>query len=340
MSDEVNLGGKTYISSKRASASTGYAQDYIGQLARKGAIDAQRIGGLWYIHLESLTNYKEKAETFVPQPPMHENTAADPDSLVFFDGKDYVSASKASEITGYHPDYVGQLARGGKVVSQQIGNRWYVDRAGILAHKEEKEGWRADMQVESVGLTRRSTTEGLTNGSRPSDYGQGTTTEGTENKIINKTSDKAENNAKLEAEAGPFLTYITDTGILMPNLEKKSIEQLESEQKEEEEFEAQAPGERTTIPIRVDKFKILHEERYSQRRNEVKRAEIPFKHVSYSTKMYTGMAIVSLGVVILVAFGAAKFTQGSASSGGGIFTKVGDILEPLLTREIIYVRKN
>jgi hypothetical protein len=51
MSDEMVIEGKTYISSKRAAQVSGYAQDYIGQLARGGAIDAQRVGGLWFVNL-------------------------------------------------------------------------------------------------------------------------------------------------------------------------------------------------------------------------------------------------------------------------------------------------
>ena len=46
MAEEVVLEGREYISSKRASEITQYSQDYIGQLARGGVIDAKRVGGL------------------------------------------------------------------------------------------------------------------------------------------------------------------------------------------------------------------------------------------------------------------------------------------------------
>ncbi len=69
MSDAISLEGKEYISSKRASELSGYAQDYIGQLARKGLIHAQRVGGLWYISMASLVGYKTKADDYVPQQP-------------------------------------------------------------------------------------------------------------------------------------------------------------------------------------------------------------------------------------------------------------------------------
>jgi hypothetical protein len=158
MSDEISFEGKQYISSKRAAQLSGYAQDYIGQLARKGLIEARRVGGLWYILLESLNAYKEKAEGYTPQPPTREIASA-PESVISFDGKQYLSASKAAQNTGYHQDYIGQLARAGKIPSRQIGNRWYVDHESLVAHKDEKDGLLAAVQSESVGLAAIKTPE-------------------------------------------------------------------------------------------------------------------------------------------------------------------------------------
>jgi hypothetical protein len=156
MSQELTVDGKTYVTSKQAAVTSGYAQDYIGQLARKQLIDARRIGGLWYVHMESLEEYQKQAEAFKPQPPAYQpegNSA--PESVISFDGRDYVSAAKAAALTGYHQDYVGQLARGGAVLSRQIGNRWYVDREGILAHKNDKDALLAAVQAESVGIAKQ-----------------------------------------------------------------------------------------------------------------------------------------------------------------------------------------
>lgn len=50
--NELTLGGKVYVSSKRAAEITGYAKDYIGQLCREGRVQAQLVGRNWYI-LES-----------------------------------------------------------------------------------------------------------------------------------------------------------------------------------------------------------------------------------------------------------------------------------------------
>lgn len=47
--DELTLGGKTYVSSKRAAEITGYAKDYVGQLCREGQVEAKMVGRSWYV---------------------------------------------------------------------------------------------------------------------------------------------------------------------------------------------------------------------------------------------------------------------------------------------------
>ncbi|MEK7509242.1 MAG: helix-turn-helix domain-containing protein [Patescibacteria group bacterium] len=155
MAQEINLGGTIYISSKQAAEITGYAQDYVGQLARSGAIEAKRISGLWYIHEDSIRQHKEKTDAYVPQPPQPERVQEAEVSLSL-DGKDYVSAKRASKLTGYSQDYVGQLARSGQVLSRQIGNRWYVDRTSLVEHKKKKDSLLATVQRDSVGLASAS----------------------------------------------------------------------------------------------------------------------------------------------------------------------------------------
>lgn len=155
MSDELTVEGKNFISSKRASEVSGYAQDYIGQLARKQLIGARRIGGLWYVEVDSLTQYQRKAEEYKPQPPIFRpDLNAAPDTVISLEGKDYISAARAAEVTSYHQDYVGQLARSGSVLSRQIGNRWYVDREGIVQHKASKDALLAAVQADSVGFSK------------------------------------------------------------------------------------------------------------------------------------------------------------------------------------------
>lgn len=56
--DEITLDGKTYISSKRAAAITGYAKDYVGQLCREGRVEARLVGRSWYVYEPSLASHK------------------------------------------------------------------------------------------------------------------------------------------------------------------------------------------------------------------------------------------------------------------------------------------
>ncbi len=50
-------------------------------------------------------------------------------------GKKYISSKRASEITGYAKDYIGQLARGGKIPATRVGRAWYVDEAALILHE-------------------------------------------------------------------------------------------------------------------------------------------------------------------------------------------------------------
>jgi len=47
-----------YISSSDAAKRTGYSQDYIGQLARSGAVSAKKVGRKWFIGQDSLEQHK------------------------------------------------------------------------------------------------------------------------------------------------------------------------------------------------------------------------------------------------------------------------------------------
>lgn len=155
MSGHMTIEGVEYISSKRASEISGYSQDYIGQLARSGKISGRRVGGLWYIVSDSLTRHKEVADAYTPVPPTFEQQkTSDDSSLITFEGRTYVSAARAAKQTSYHQDYVGQLARSGKIMSHQVGRRWYVDIEALKSHKKEKDALLGAVQALSVGIQK------------------------------------------------------------------------------------------------------------------------------------------------------------------------------------------
>ena len=94
-----------------------------------------------------------RSDDYRPEPPAN-RVESNPDTFVSFDGKGYLSTAKAAKVTGYTPDYVGQLARAGTIPSRQVGNRWYVDHENIISHKKNKDALLAAVQTESVGIKR------------------------------------------------------------------------------------------------------------------------------------------------------------------------------------------
>ncbi len=65
-------------------------------------------------------------------------------------GVRYVKASDAAKAVGYTADYVGQLARAGKIDAKQVGRAWYVRDGELVSYKKEnirsnKEKTRAEI---------------------------------------------------------------------------------------------------------------------------------------------------------------------------------------------------
>ncbi|MFA6405732.1 MAG: hypothetical protein WCW46_03250, partial [Candidatus Paceibacterota bacterium] len=59
------------------------------------------------------------------------------DKPLKFNGKKFISARRAADITGYTSDYVGQLCRAKKIKSKLVGRSWYVVEDEILDHKNK-----------------------------------------------------------------------------------------------------------------------------------------------------------------------------------------------------------
>ncbi len=328
MSDAMWLEGKEYISSKRASQLSGYAQDYIGQLARKGLIDAQRVGGLWFVSMVSLTEYKSNADTYVPPQP-ERKTAPEADSLVTFDGKDHISASRAASITGYHPDYVGQLARSGAIISRQVGNRWYIDREGILAHKKEKDNLLGAVQAESVGISRN-----------------------------NDVSIPAEEPHKSHYNGpGPFLNYTSDNRDLLPVM-PKAKEIPENEEVKSIHFQEEDLDKEYVVPIRKVRTMTTSTHPYSGDRSTEK--HIPARVRTSGKTIYKGtfrtLGVAALTIVIVLSFGFVTLKNSSVygtntirggvaiernmftAGAAGALERIENFLQNFLVKELIYKR--
>ena len=70
--NEITIGDKTYISSKRAAEITGYAKDYVGQLCREGHVDAKMVGRSWYVYEPSIRAHRFGADAAMPEATAEE----------------------------------------------------------------------------------------------------------------------------------------------------------------------------------------------------------------------------------------------------------------------------
>ncbi len=50
----LTLNGQKYVKASKAARDLGYASDYVGQLCRKGTVDAHLVGRTWYVNPETL----------------------------------------------------------------------------------------------------------------------------------------------------------------------------------------------------------------------------------------------------------------------------------------------
>ncbi|MDO8620419.1 MAG: hypothetical protein Q7R64_03685, partial [bacterium] len=55
-------------------------------------------------------------------------------SQLILDGKKFISSGIASKLSGYAPDYVGQLCRKGKLSCRRIGKVWFVEESSLLSY--------------------------------------------------------------------------------------------------------------------------------------------------------------------------------------------------------------
>lgn len=321
MADEIEIEGVQYISSKRAAEMSGYAQDYIGQLARGGYIDARRIGGLWHVSLASLQEYEKKADNAKAHAPSGQGQV-EADSMVSFDGKDYISASRAAHLTSYHQDYVGQLARSCTIPSRQVGNRWYVERDAILAHKTEKDRLLGAVQSESVGIAR----------------------------VLVPVEEKRGTDG-VQDESRSYFRYTKDEANLLPDTPDSQNDRFARKDNriyglEESELKAkEVRDEDHTVPIHVVREeKILdHSDHVKYVKSEVPRSR---KTIFYWT---FGVAMLAVIIALPVTFFRIKstFVKGGAASSwantsalsasaASAFTAMGDLLERFLVPELIY----
>ncbi len=72
-------------------------------------------------------------------------------SELLFEGKKYISSKRASKISRYNQDYIGQLIRDSKLVARRVGRSWFVSQESLEKHLGKIKG------VESFKLEKPKT---------------------------------------------------------------------------------------------------------------------------------------------------------------------------------------
>ena len=71
-----------------------------------------------------------------------------------YQGKSYISSKRASEISDYASDYIGQLCRAGKLECQRVGHIWFLTEESLRSHMTKV--WSADsLRSRANNLKRR-----------------------------------------------------------------------------------------------------------------------------------------------------------------------------------------
>ncbi len=56
--------------------------------------------------------------------------------VVTINEREFISVRRASEMTKYSKDYIGQLCREGKVAARMLGRTWFIDSASLINHQK------------------------------------------------------------------------------------------------------------------------------------------------------------------------------------------------------------
>ncbi|PCI31132.1 hypothetical protein COB52_00280 [Candidatus Kaiserbacteria bacterium] len=161
MSDVI-VNNKKLISTTKAAESSGYSKDYIGQLCRNSKIECRQVSGHWYVNSDSLDAYKGTNDSDKSEVKSSDVSTTDEgvirDDTITHDGDEYISTSRAAELTGYTQDYIGQMARSGEVAAHRMGRRWFVGNDSLLNHKKHNDNLLAAVQSQAsgVGLVKES----------------------------------------------------------------------------------------------------------------------------------------------------------------------------------------
>lgn len=146
--DEITIGDKLYVSSKRAAQITGYAKDYIGQLCREGRVEARLVGRNWYVLDSALREHRFGRVSEEPITKIEEKAPESP-----------ISTWKRPEYVPEIPVFVPNLApKPEKSEDLQIGTpaiadmqtawkEWFQEKNEVVVENKEEESVSQEAQI-------------------------------------------------------------------------------------------------------------------------------------------------------------------------------------------------
>jgi hypothetical protein len=129
---------------------------------------------------------------------------------ILIDGREYISTKRATELTKYSKDYVGQLCRSKKVLARRVGRNWYADK---LSHKD-------DALVTDIIKTKKDISSNKRDILKTKDE-----TEKFESKTYTqKKANNGTNNIRYESDDSPLLpTLSKKTDIMREEIETNQV---------------------------------------------------------------------------------------------------------------------
>lgn len=138
--DEITIGDKKYVSSKRAATITGYAKDYVGQLCREGRVEARLVGRNWYV-LESAIREHRFGSEKEPEDAQASEESQDtqPSPVSDWEKPRYVAETPAL-VPGFAPKEAAEKPRPPVIADMQSAwNEWFEEKRPQAAYPTTEE---------------------------------------------------------------------------------------------------------------------------------------------------------------------------------------------------------
>jgi hypothetical protein len=126
---------------------------------------------------------------------------------IIFDNRIFISSKRASRNYGYTKDYIGQLARAGRIDARLVGRNWYVDERSLAAHK-------GGDYVRDARRSSFESREPLGSGYGVTSRDLGTARSSISSDLNQRRSEQVLNNPYLRSE----IKYESDNSSSLPNL--------------------------------------------------------------------------------------------------------------------------